>query len=68
MLRYLKRRDGLADQETTIRNNFVHRLPHDGDGRGIKFLFQFLHRMRPKSFGCVLWLSCNAMMNERETH
>src|SRR5260370_25233491 len=49
MLRHFKRRDGLADQEASIRNNFVQRLPHDGDRRGIKFLFQIIHRSQPKS-------------------
>ena len=39
MLRYFKRRDGLADPEPSIRDNLIQRLPHDRDRRRIKFLF-----------------------------
>jgi hypothetical protein len=43
MLRHFQRRDGLADHEASIRDNFVQRLPHNGDRRGIKFLFHIAH-------------------------
>ena len=31
MLRHFKRRDGLVDQEATIRDDLIQRLPHNGD-------------------------------------
>ena len=63
MLRHFKRRDGFADQETMIRNNFVQRLPHNGDRRCIKFLFQIIHRSQPQSDGYVLKFFCKGLMN-----
>jgi hypothetical protein len=53
VLRHFQRRDGLADQEASIRNNLVQRLPHNGDRWCIKFLFQvkITHRSQPKSLG-----------------
>ena len=63
MLRHFKRRDGFADQETMIRNNFVQRLPHNGDRRCIKFLFQIIHRSRPNPMGTSLKFFCKGLMN-----
>jgi hypothetical protein len=48
MLRHFQRRDGLADQEPTIRDDLVQRLPQNRDRRCIKFLFQIIHRSQPK--------------------
>lgn len=44
MLRHFKLRDRLTDLEASVCNNFVQRLPHYGDSRCIKFLFQFVYR------------------------
>ena len=62
MLRYFKRRDRLSDQEATIRDDFVQRLPHDGDRRGIVFLFQINHRRSP-IVGFVIEFFCKGLMN-----
>jgi hypothetical protein len=51
VLRHFQRRDGLTGQESSIRDNFVQRLPQKGDGRCIKFPFQIIHRSRPKLLG-----------------
>jgi hypothetical protein len=58
MLRYLKRRDGLADQEKTIRNDFVHGLSHDGDSRGIEFPFPIIHRIVTQ----IVWVRLRILM------
>jgi len=47
MLRYFKRRDRVSDQEATIHDDFVQRPSHDGDRRGIVFLFHINHRRSP---------------------
>ena len=48
-LRHFERGDGLPDQEATIRDDLVQRLPHDGNRRSIVSLFQVSHR---RSLNC----------------
>jgi hypothetical protein len=56
VLRHFERRDGLPDQEATIRDYLVQRLPHYGDCRCIVFLFQIAH-------GRFIEFFCEALMN-----
>ena len=62
MLRYFKRRDRVSDQEATIHDDFVQRPSHDGDRRGIVFLFHINHRRSP-IVGCVIEFVCKGLMN-----
>ena len=56
VLRHFERGDGLPDQEATIRDDLVQRLPHNGDRRCIVFLFQIAH-------GRFIEFFCKALMN-----
>jgi hypothetical protein len=62
MLCHFQRRDGLADPESSIRDDRIQRLPHDGNRRCIEFLFQIIHRSQPRLSGCVLGYFCKGMM------
>jgi hypothetical protein len=48
----------LADQEKTIRNDFVHGLSHDGDSRGIEFPFPIIHRIVTQ----IVWVRLRILM------
>ena len=58
MLRYFKRRDGLADHEASIRDNLIQRLPHDRDRRCIKFLFQII----PSFATQIVWVRLRVLL------
>ena len=54
--------DFLTKKRRSIHDHVVQRLPHDGDRRGIVFLFHINHRRRP-IVGCVIEFFCKGLMN-----
>jgi hypothetical protein len=61
-LRHFQRRDGLAGQEATNRDDLVQRLPQNRDGQGIKFLFSNDSSFAAHIVGRVVGHFCKGIM------
>ncbi len=62
MLRHFQRSYRLSDQEPTIGDDLIQRLPHDSDSRCIVFMFQISHSRGPSRCRLLAFF-CKGMMN-----